>query len=236
MRNGYPKAAVVWRGAILGGLAHAIMAAENAFYGLSRSWIGMDYLADNQQGQYGAISFEGPLVVATFFDSKSPRRPYHRRKSYDLRRLFRRCPPCHRCLLKTRPNLAPELFEEGVRCATTAFWNVGDLLTAADPWEVVLEEGARLVHTELMEDIEEALGEWQVEMDMKPGQLLLARSLFDRKMAKPTGIIDLTKDEVAFLRSTSEKPSDEMCDEERMTACRHQLAALGVLMPPWGGG
>jgi hypothetical protein len=231
MSGRYPKSFVVWRGAILGGLVHAIMAAENAYYGFARSWVGQDYLGENDQGLYGTISFAGKLLVGTFFDSRSPRGPYRDPNNYNLNRFFEGCPSCHRCLLEMRPNLAPELQDKGIRCATTAFWNNGDFLVAADPWEVVLNEGGRLIRIELMENTDEALTEWQMEMEMKPEQVAFARSLLDRKMAHGIEMFDLTKDEVAFLRSTSEKPSDEKSDEERMTVCRYRLAALGVLMP-----
>jgi hypothetical protein len=207
------------------------MAAENASYGFARSWVGQDYLAEDEQGLYGTVSFEGNQLLATFFDTRSSRSPYRDLKNYDLNRFFLGCPPCVRCLLDTRPNLAPELQDQDVRCATTAFWSDGDRLAAADPWEVVLSEGARLIRIELMEDIDEALAEWQVEMEMKPEQLRFARSLFDRKITQGPGMLDLTKAEVAFLRATSEQPSDERSDEERMTVCRHRLAALGILMP-----
>jgi hypothetical protein len=235
MANMYPRKAVVWRGAILGGLAHAVMAAENSFYADSRYWAGQDYVATNQQGLYGTVSIEGSLMIATFFDRESDRSPYLAGKNHDIDRLFQGCPVCHRCLLETRANLAPDLLGDGTRCATAAFWDDEEddeeCVTAVDPWEVVLNEGARLIRIELIEDIEEALSEWQVDMDMKQEQVVFTRSLFARKIAQPTGMIDLTRAEVTFLRSTSGKPSDKKTDEERMTVCRHRLAALGILMP-----
>jgi hypothetical protein len=231
MSGEYPKSSVVWRGAILGGLVHAIMAAENAHYGFARSWVVQDYLGENDEGLYGTISFEGKLLVATVFDSESPRSPYRGQKNYNLSHLFKGCPSCHRCLLETRPNLAPELQDEGIRCATAAFWNDKDYLAAVDPWQIVLNEGGRLFQIELMDDIDKALACWQVEMEMKKEQLAFARSLFDRKISQGIEMLDMTNDEVAFLRSTSEKPNDEKINEERMTVCRHRLAALGILMP-----
>lgn len=233
MADTYPKCIVLWRGAILGGLVHAIMSAQNALWSSFRNWQGQDYVVMNMEGTLGMISFDGECgqrIVGTFFDSQSPQSPY-RASDYDPERLFLGMSPCHRCLLETRRRLAVD-WDEGVPCVTAAFWDDGEeYLTAATPWQVVLDEGGKLIHIELIEDITEAITEWQTHAGMTPEQAALTRSLFDRKMTQQTGMIDLTKDEVAFLRSTSEKPSDEQSDEERLTACRHRLAALGILFP-----
>jgi hypothetical protein len=151
--------------------------------------------------------------------------------NYDFDRFFQGMPPCHRCLLETRRQLAPTIFDEGTRCVTTSFWNDGEYLTAADPWEVVWHEGARLVRIELLEDIDAALAEWQVEMEMKPEQVAFTRSLFLRKVAEPTKMLELTQDELEWLRSTSADPKDDNMMEERMKLCRNYLAALRVLLP-----
>ena len=113
-----------------------------------------------------------------------------------------------------------------IPCITAAFWDEGEYLTAAAPWDLVLAEGARLVRIELIEDIGEALAEWQEGYQMTNEQLTLARSLFNRKMTQPEAPIELTAAEVEWLRSTSEEPN-----EKGITACRDKLKAIGILIP-----
>ncbi|HEV3256092.1 MAG TPA: hypothetical protein VG013_04370, partial [Gemmataceae bacterium] len=109
---------------------------------------------------------------------------------------------------------------------TTAFWDAGEHLTAADPWEVALAHGARLVRIEVMEDIDQALAEWQEDYEMSAEQVAFARSLFNRKLAQPEARIELTEADAEWLKTTSEEPS-----EEGIAACREKLAAIGIRMP-----
>jgi hypothetical protein len=89
MTETFPKSSTLWHGVILGGLAHAVMTAENSLYGDYRHWLGQDYLAEDQEGLYGTISFEGTLLVATFFDTSSPRNSYNGTgNEYDLLLMF----------------------------------------------------------------------------------------------------------------------------------------------------
>jgi len=109
---------------------------------------------------------------------------------------------------------------------TAAFWDDGGRLAAADPWATVLAHGARLVRFELMEDIGGALAEWWEDYEMTAEQAAFARSLFDRKMARPEAVVALTRVEVEWLKSTSEEPK-----QEGIAVCREKLAAVGILMP-----
>jgi hypothetical protein len=232
--TGTPKCIVLWRGAVLGGIVYAVKSAENALFASYRYWVGQDYVVTNMEGIDGMVSFDGERgerVVGTFFSSDSLRSPYRRPETYDVDQFFRGMPPCHRCLLDTRRRPTVE-WDEGIPCVTSAFWDDGqEYLTAADPWDAVFNEGAKLVRIELTEDVHAAILEWERQAGMSPEQVRLTRSLFDRRMAQEYGMIDLTKAEVAFLRSTSERSSDEGGNEERMTLCRHGLAAMGILTP-----
>ena len=41
-------------------------------------------------------------------------------------------------------------------------------------------------------DVDAALAEWRAQYEMTPSQLTLTRDLFDRKMSRPVGRIQLT--------------------------------------------
>jgi hypothetical protein len=240
MSNGFPKRAGVLRGCILAYLVDCIMTAQHALF-TRVSWKDDGFFAgkgpavygmNDGQGIYGAITFEGELLVGIFYDTHSERSPYRHPETYDLNRFFQGMPSHHRILVDGPledfiGNVDGQLIPE----VTTAFWDNGDYLTAADPWEVVLNEGARVVRIELMADIDDALAAWQEEYEMSPHQVAFSRLLFDCKMSCPTGIIELSNAEVTWLRSTCEERSAER-KEQAISGCRDSLAALGIRFPP----
>jgi hypothetical protein len=241
MSNGFPKRGGLLRGCILAYLVDCIMTAQHAFF-TRVSWKGEGFFAGNGpavygmsdgQGIYGAITFERESLVGIFFDTHSERSPHRDPETYDLNRFFEGMPSDHRILV----NGPLEEFFIGVVDGqplpevTAAFWDKGEYLTATDPWDVVLSEGARVVRIELMEDIDQALAAWQEEYEMSPEQAALARLLLDCKLAHPTGIIELSKSEVSWLRSTCKESSDAN-KEKAIAGCRDGLAALGIRFSP----
>jgi hypothetical protein len=83
-----------------------------------------------------------------------------------------------------------------------------------------------LVQTELIEDLDEALAEWQEGYEMTPEQVAFVRSLFSRKAAQPDATIELSPTDVEMLTTVSKEPS-----EEGLSACREKLAAIGIRLP-----
>ncbi len=226
MKDNPPTRTIVWRGATLGGLVHSIMAIQNPVFAPFAQWIGQDYSVTDMQGRNGVVSFDDDLLVATFFDQDSERGPYRTPGEYDLNRFFRGMPAPHRSLVERRPELRLELYDEGISCVTAAFWNEGESLTAADPWDVVLAEGAQLIRIELLEDLDQSIGQWQQQTGMNTEQATVVRWLFDRKLAQPTGTIVLSLEEAERVRSSSAEPNTM-----GKKACRVALTGLGILMP-----
>jgi hypothetical protein len=236
MRDGFPNRSVVLPGSVLGYLVDSIVAAQWAGATTFASWedkglcqgIGHAvYGMSDGQGIYGAIILDKNSLVGLFYDSRSDRTPYLHPDSYDLNRFFQGMSPLHRTLaVHPLHYFVEHVDDKYIPAVTTAFWNEGEYLTAADPWEVVLAHGARLARKELIADIDEAFVEWQEEYELTPEQLALARSLFNRKMAQPMSTIELTQAEVGWLRTTTEGR-----DEKGMIACREKLAAIGILLP-----
>jgi hypothetical protein len=118
------------------------------------------------------------------------------------------------------------LFEmhPGGPCVTTAFWNEGAFLTAADPWPIVLENGVDLIRNELIEDVEEALTEWQEAFGLSVEQMALARSVYQRTMKTPHKEVTLSEAERSFLASLSEGP-------DAMPTCTRTFADIGIVVP-----
>src|SRR5271166_2067237 len=149
-------ASIVWSGAILGTIVKSIATAINANYDSLQSWSQNSYIVQGWDGRNGAVTFAGPqgeffdpagsFLVGVFYSTKSNRGPNTAEGQGDREVFFRDCPAFQRELAETEA-LQFLLFEihPGGPCITTAFWNEGALLAVADPWHVVLENGADLI-------------------------------------------------------------------------------------------
>jgi hypothetical protein len=218
-----PTKIILWRGVILHAIVNATMIAENSDFARFLSWDGKNYVLNGADGTYGAITFDGDVVVAVFFDVRSAYSPYRSCKEYDINRFLTGMPARHRriaeeCTLQyNRQNYQGAL----VPLVTAAFWNEGEYLTAAFPWEEVVKNGAHIIRVELIPDAESALQEWQDAYQMSAAQVSFARSLFERKMIQPNEVIELGQTEVEWLRSTAEGP-------EAMEHCDRAFATIGI--------
>jgi hypothetical protein len=141
---------------------------------------------------------------------------------------------------------------------TTAFWDAGEYLATADPWEDVMANGVNLISDELIEDRETSMAGFQTSYGMSPAQVAFARSVFERKLARPATTIELTPAEVQWLALTFEDPKARAAENIRwavehgqpvadlkwpesldstaeaqkaMQLCRESFAAMGILMP-----
>src|SRR5437870_1624521 len=144
MSKPFPKKSVVWKGAILGGIVNATMTAQTSDYAYAQHWAGNDYGLNGADGRNGFVCFEGGpwtlegRLVGVFFSAHSPRSPFHT-DGYDIEVFFRGCPTFQRTLAEKVMHPAMEFFGKGIEtpCITAAFWDEGDSLIAADPWEEV---------------------------------------------------------------------------------------------------
>lgn len=223
------KTVAVWPGAILHTIATAVMTAHCHFYRSCCGWEGTNYWVYDMQGTTGAFLFSSspsPRVVGGFHDAKAERSPY-RSEAYDLDFVLRRMPAEHRTLLEAGLSRYFERhLDTSIPCISVAFWDEGEYLAAADPWEVLLANGAHIARVQLLEDHEEAIKEWSGEYGMSREQESFVRKLFQRKMAQPEGTIGLSRREAAWLVSASDDP-----EGEEVEGCRDLLAKIGIRMP-----
>ncbi|SDJ22537.1 hypothetical protein SAMN04487926_13826 [Paraburkholderia steynii] len=184
--RGYPKSYALRRGVILRAAVHTTMLASEPALGGFLAWDGTDYVLNNADGTYAAITFDGSDIVGVFFDAESSYNPYVSGGAYDIEIFFRGMPPRLRSLAE-RHALAYN--RQNYQCRsmaliTAAFWSVDDYLTAAFPWEDVFRHGAHIVRVELLGDTDEAWQEWREAYQCSPGQLAAARALFWRDLSK----------------------------------------------------
>ena len=230
MASAFPQKAFVWRGAILGGIVNATKVAESTSYGHFAAWNCLHYILNDGSGNEGVLAFAGghwypdaPLV-GVFHQVHSPRFSVDR-DEIGLESVFRNCPPYQRALADyALYYLQLDYHGKTLHRVTAAFWDDRDYLVAADPWGEVRQHGADLIDNELIEDIKGALGRWQQGYQMTSEQLFFVDQLFQRKMARPAGLIELTRAQAEWLQSMAGDP-------KTMKSCRQQFRALGILVP-----
>jgi hypothetical protein len=201
MRAQFPKTAVLRPGAILGTIANAVMCADTPDFAVYQRWEGNNYLVDGTDGTYGAITFEKGSVVGVFFDAQSDRSPFRLKGAYDIGVFFRGMDASHHVIaqngaLKYWHQLLAGRY---VPCVTSAFWDNGEYLMAADFWDAVYENGAHVIRIQLIEDTGVALKEWQDAYQMTNDQVAFVESLWERRLVGHHEQIQLTPAETKWL-------------------------------------
>lgn len=270
MSQSFPRKRILWSGAILHGIVNAVMTAQNSSYAYAENWFGSFYNIDTAGGAEGYISFEkGPWscegnMVGVFFDVHAAQRLFRRAgEEYNIERFFKGCPTLQRSWAeeKIMPQLRLEVCGKVRPRVTAVFWDEGEYLAAAEPWENVLANGAHIIENELIEDGEASLIAWLDAYGMSEEQLKFVRTLFERKLARPDAMIELSSAEVKWLESMFEDPRQKylaidqlmskLPENERgnndlswldsinpknefqkaMSICREKFQALGIVFP-----
>ena len=218
----FPSKRVVWSRAILGGIVNATMTAQEESFACFEGWVRNHYVLNGADGRCGSITFagghwyaEGPLV-GVFHDVHSDR--YDNVDEVDLERFFMGCPTYQRSLAEQAAlsYLRPEFEGRLLHCVTAAFWDEGDSVTAPDPWDEIIRDGASLISEEMSEDQDAALSRFAEGYGMTEEQVAFARSLYDRKNARPPALIELSMDEGKFLESTFKDPIAKYAELHRL--------------------
>lgn len=221
-----PQQSIVWPGAMLASIAHAIFTCRCPNLSYEQSWDGYNYSVQDSAGSRGTISFVEAGFVAAFFLDESGRNPFRSRVIYSPDDLFAGIPDELRRLAEeeTLQYLLEDFDGRSVPLATAAFWGDGSsrLICSADPWDVTLAHGAHLVDRQLL-DMESALASWTTEFELHPWEVTLVRKLYDRRaVGKVRSItVDLTDREL-LKRSAA--------GDEGWKECRESLAEVGIAM------
>lgn len=203
----------LWRGAILGTIAHATWISSHPELAHEQSWDGPNYSVQNSSGAYGTITFAESGVVGVFFDVHSSRSPFHSTDVYELDTLLDGMPATLSDLAhdEALQYVLQEYKNTTVPIITAAFWTDQQYLMAAEPWPQVLANGAYLVSIQLMSE-KEAITAWRNEYDFTPLQVRLVRSIFTRKVAEPKEKVVLTKHDFDILTSVGITGLNESCE------------------------
>jgi hypothetical protein len=230
--NTLPKRSVVYPGCLLAAIVDAVGTISYGFHSYHQLEENA-YLYDGTDGNYACVVFAGESLVATVCDVHSDRAPGRCEGLFDVGRFFRGMPDSHRPLAeRALGSLRTEKDGELVPLISAAFWDDGEYLAAAEPWDVVWENGGDILERQLMEDQEAALAEWAAGNSLSPEQVQLARSLFQQKMARPDVTIQLTAEDMRVLLAPAENAITRLLQtfsgSKGIEAGRQAFASLGI--------
>lgn len=218
----FPSVAQLTKGSILVTIAHALSLANGTDFSHELSWDGPNYSRQDSQGTRGTITFAGSSLVGVFRDDHSERAPWRSRGNYRLDDFFTGIDEQLLALARTGAlqYVFDEYNEEVGPIITAAFWSKGEYVTAAEPWEAVVMDGAHLLRLELMEP-EAAITEMREDYPLTGKQVAVLRALFQRRIATPGEPIVATELEQSAFRFD---------DPEAVRESREVLAAIGIVI------
>ena len=205
--SGFPESSVLWPGCILGSIVHAVMMTRYPDLANEQSWDGANYCIQDSMGSRGTISFSGADFVGVLFDKESARNPLRSDRDYDVNRFLKGIPP-H--LERLAHDEALQYVLDNYRgkvipIITAAFWSEGTRMAAAEPWNEVFVNGARLLKLQLI-DTRVALEQWRTDYEMSASQTQLVRALFERKIALPNATVEMSDTERETLLRAAQSP------------------------------
>jgi hypothetical protein len=225
--DGFPEQRLIWPGAILGSIAHAIFVCRYPMLSNEQSWDEANYSVQDSAGSRGTIAFAGTKFVGVFFSEESDRNPFHSESHYDLNRFLTGLPR----------DLQPLAYDEAIQYVmqefnnaarpviTSAFWGdgIGERIAAAESWAQVFDHGASLIQNQLL-NADLALVKWAADYELGTSEVVLAKSLFKQKMASPNKLISPTDSDRLIW--------DEITQgQEGIEASRVSFAEIGIIMP-----
>lgn len=221
----FPEAARLRPGAVLASIVHAIMIAQVPEMAHEMSWDGEVYNLQDSMGSRGTVAFSEKGLVGVFFDKDSPRNPFLPGVGNDFQAYFEGMPDELYSLAfdDALQYILDEYEGQDLPVITAAFWGAGGRLAAVEPWPEVYKNGAHMVRIQLME-ADEALTEWQLEWEMPPRLVALARSIFERKMRSPNETLTLSAEDRDLIAEGAEADGG-------MDASRESFSEIEIVLP-----
>jgi hypothetical protein len=179
--SGYTRREL-WRGAVLGTIAHAVSLLNYPELASEQSWDGPNYNVQNTMGCLGTVTFESALVTAAFFDPRSKMAETIDMETYEAERFFESAGSGVLSLAKreTFQYLLQKLNDIPEPVITSAFWTINDRIVAAKPWSEVLRDGAHLVEIQLLPP-DAAISAWSETLSLSDDEANLVKRLFEER-------------------------------------------------------
>ncbi|VTS04820.1 hypothetical protein [Tuwongella immobilis] len=211
----------LWEGAVLGGIASAIMSAKDETFGRFRLWQDNAYICDGLDGREGTVFFESGWkatpgwVASAFFNPKCESSPF-RSSVYNLNAILDGMPTHQRDVVNDaiRDYMSDEDEGKMVPLVTSAFWSTKEgRLVANTSWEQLFCDGASLVTTEVKGFTDEAVAEWGSNYQMPSPLLDLAIKLYQKRVTDGQAKIELLTAETRLLLEHAEDKSLGSCQQ-----------------------
>lgn len=174
----------LWTGALLNTIGHAIVCAADPSLAYEHSWDGQNYSIQNSAGARGTITFAPDTMVGVFFDAASPRNPYrYPEQEYRLADMTAPLPPNIMALAKDEAlqYVLDDYHGQVLAVVTSIFWSTGAQLVAAEPWELVMANGAHLIAPYLLPS-PLAINVCVERFALSHSQQELLQTLFERRL------------------------------------------------------
>ncbi len=174
---------------------------------------------NNSSGIQGAAyEGSGPLVGAAF-NQNSPRNSM-RSSAEPFEKNPRDLPADYLSNLKRTTALLLKDQQTGDELVTAVFWEKGEILTSAEPWDQTLEHGVKVFNYELMEE-SEALSEVKEDYEFDDEVMSIVEDIY-RKRISSQGQITIDEQSWEFIKSRGEAGIRE---------CRKRLASIDIAVP-----
>lgn len=222
----FPRSSVVWPGTAVATIVNAVASARCPDYLRYMSWDSNSYVAIGGDGRCGAITFDRQGVVSVCFDPRSRYNTFPVGSPPDVEPHFRGMPEGHRRSAEAGAlRYVRQTFDgKTIAVVTAAFWNDANRLSAAFPWDEVLQNGADLFRIQFIDDLDFAVEEWQDAYGLSPEQVRLARAICARRVAEPDGALLLAPSEVRALSALAR-------DRQGLAEALRALAQVHVVAP-----
>ena len=195
------------KGCILATIAHAIAVAKYPEISYERSWDGINYNIQNNEGTRGTITFEKDICVAAFRNENSERL----NKNISYLHYYKKAPMS---ILKLAKNETLQYLLENVNghlqpVITTAFWQ-DKIIRSVDQIDDFLKNGGDIISVEFME-IEKAIEWWVLEYEFSKEEKEMLLAVYQRKINNHGKTIHLTKEESNLIKKYSAEGYKESC-------------------------
>ena len=203
----------LYQGCLFAAIIHAILAGEYPELNYEHSWDGLNYSMNNSCGCRATVTFHPQYIVAVFRDDS---KVIPGKNAYD-----------YLCgmpedILKIAQAEALQYVLENVDgepkpVITAAFWGTWEELSSSQTWSDIWENGGYILKNQLLPH-QQSLICWDDYYGLTDGQMGLAQSLLDRKLADGETPIFLNPQEAENL----------YCDIEE---CAASLQELNIFLP-----
>jgi hypothetical protein len=200
----------LWKGSMLGSIAHAIAVARFPDLESEQSWQKSSYSVQDGMGSRGTVCFElddrrFPIrCIGAFLGFRSERRK--------LEHGIPRDPHVYLAgmtgsLLSTAERsfryLLDEFNGQVLPWVTAAMWSEGGPLESQDAWETFRQHGGHLIERQV-QPVEAALRQWEWAYKLSGEEASLLVSLYQARIADPRAVITLTPEDYSIIERNRE--------------------------------